>query len=141
MNTLFADGVRDALRGSKWLIFHCRNFSRSFRLCKKTLPIPVAILDSSASLFCNRNVKLKRNQKTIQFCFYLEFRIVRQRFVRINYILSIKLILPTHTQLGSRSTSVSFRPTASPLRIRIRIRRCRKVIPFDAWRISRSRAF
>ena len=49
--TLLADGVREALRGSRWLIFHCRNFSRSFRLCRKTLPIPVAIFDSSASLF------------------------------------------------------------------------------------------
>lgn len=52
IRTLFADGVREAFRGSKWLIFHCLNFSRSFRLCKKTFPIPVAILDNSASLFC-----------------------------------------------------------------------------------------
>ena len=68
MNTLFADGVRDALRGSKWLIFHCRIFSRSFRLCKKTLPIPVAILDSSASLFCNRSVnalKIEQNKPNL----------------------------------------------------------------------------
>lgn len=54
--TLLADGVREALRGSKWAIFHWRSFSRSFKLWRKTLPMPVAIFDSSASLFF-RNYK------------------------------------------------------------------------------------
>lgn len=50
--TLLAEGVREAFRGSKWLIFHWRIFSRSFKLCRNTLPIPVAIFDNSAALFC-----------------------------------------------------------------------------------------